>query len=113
MKNRIVIYLAITYVLGSYPSPTVASPLQGDKLQSEFETMTHGFDGRVGICAQDEGGLACVNGDQRFSLQSVMKLLVALAVLDAADHLGWHLDEEIIVRKEDLSLYVQPSFWHW
>jgi beta-lactamase class A len=108
MKNRVLISAAITCALGSQPGPTIAAPLQKDKLQIEFQTLTRGFDGRVGICAQDETGLACAKGDQRFSLQSVMKLLVGLAVMDAVDHRGWRLDEEIVVRKEDLSLYVQP-----
>jgi beta-lactamase class A len=108
MKNRVLISAAITCALGSQRGPTIAASLQKDKLQIEFQTLTRGFDGRVGICAQDETGLACANGDQRFSLQSVMKLLVGLAVMDAVDHRGWRLDEEIVVRKEDLSLYVQP-----
>lgn len=108
MKNRVLISAAITCVMGGHPDPTVAAPLQKDKLQIEFRTLMRGFDGRVGVCARDEAVLACVNGDQRFSLQSVMKLLVGLAVMDAVDHRGWHLDEEIVVRKEDLSLYVQP-----
>src|ERR1700728_3382940 len=89
MKNRVLISAAITCALGSQPGPTIAAPLQKDKLQIEFQTLTRGFDGRVGICAQDETGLACANGDQQFSLQSVMKLLVGLAVMDAVDHRGW------------------------
>jgi beta-lactamase class A len=97
----------ITCVLG-HPGQTVAAPLQKNKLQAEFQALVQGFDGRVGICAQDETGSVCVNGDQRFSLQSVMKLLVGLAVMDAVDNRGWHLDDKIVVRKEDLSLYVQP-----
>jgi beta-lactamase class A len=52
--------------------------------------------------------MACVNGDERFSLQSVMKLLVSLAVMDAVDHRGWNLNERVLVHKENLSLYVQP-----
>ena len=46
MKNRILIYVAIACVLDSCPSQTVAGPI-GSKLQSSFDTLTHGFDGRV------------------------------------------------------------------
>lgn len=41
-------------------------------------------------------------------MQSVMKLLVGVAVLDAVDNQSWRLDEEVVIKKQDLSLYVQP-----
>jgi beta-lactamase class A len=50
----------------------------------------------------------CARGDERFSLQSVMKLLVAVAVLDRVDRGEWRLTDEVIVRRQDLSLHVQP-----
>lgn len=77
-------------------------------LQTQFGNLTAGFSGRVGICVQDESGATCINGDQRFALQSVMKLLVSIAVMDAVDRRGWHTDDPVLVRKQDLSLYVQP-----
>lgn len=85
-----------------------AGPLRKENLQAEFESLTAGFDGRVGLCAQDQTGAVCVNEDQRFSLQSVMKLIVAVAVMDAVDHGRWRLDEQVVVHRKDLSLYVQP-----
>jgi beta-lactamase class A len=77
-------------------------------LQREFEHLTGDFKGRVGVCARDAHGTACVNGQGRFPLQSVMKLLVAYAVVDGAERGAWRLDEAVIVRPQDLSLYVQP-----
>jgi beta-lactamase class A len=82
--------------------------LQIAELRAQLEQLQQGFDGRVGICVQDRSGAACVNGDQRYSMQSVVKLLVALAVMDAVDAGRWKLDDRVNVRKEDLSLYVQP-----
>jgi beta-lactamase class A len=82
--------------------------LQHQRLQEEFARLVRGFDGRVGICADDSAGLSCVNGDQRFPLQSVMKLLVGLAVMDAVDHRRLKLEDRVIIRKQDLSLAVQP-----
>jgi hypothetical protein len=52
--------------------------------------------------------VVCVNGDKRFSLQSVMKLIVGVAVMDAVDHGRWRLDEPVVVHRKDLSLYVLP-----
>ncbi len=37
-----------------------------------------------------------------------MKLVVSLPVLDAADHGRLHLDDEMVVHRQDLSLYVEP-----
>jgi beta-lactamase class A len=81
---------------------------QRAKLQSELDRLTRGFDGRVGICVQQKSVSACVNRNQRFPLQSVMKLLVGIATLDAVDRRGWTLNEKVIVSKQDLSLAVQP-----
>ncbi|MBC7804861.1 MAG: class A beta-lactamase [Akkermansiaceae bacterium] len=77
-------------------------------LIEKLKTLADGFDGRVGIGMQSAAGLVTVRGGERFSLQSVMKLMVAAAVMDAVDRRGWRLDTPILVRREDLSLYVQP-----
>jgi beta-lactamase class A len=37
-----------------------------------------------------------------------MKLLVGFAVMDAVDHRRWRLDDGVVIRKQDLSLAVQP-----
>lgn len=64
--------------------------------------------GSLGACVAGPGGTACVNGDRRYSMQSVMKLLVAMAAFDAADRGALPIDGEVVVRRQDLSLYVQP-----
>ncbi len=70
--------------------------------------MTKGFDALVGVCALGAKASACLRGAETFSLQSVMKLIVGVAVLDALDHQGWKLADSVIVRKQDLSLSMQP-----
>lgn len=77
-------------------------------LKQKLQVLADGFDGRVGIGVQSAVGMVSVRGGERFSLQSVMKLIVAATVMDAVDRRGWRLDESILVRREDLSLYVQP-----
>jgi beta-lactamase class A len=76
--------------------------------QKALDQLTSGFDGRVGACASTTQSTACVSGDQRFPMQSVWKLALAVAVLDAVDRGAWRLDEPIEVRRHDLSVYVQP-----
>ena len=85
-----------------------AGSLDTKTLQAEFREAASSFEGRVGVCAIDPAGKACFNGDHLFSLQSVMKLLVGMAVMDSVDNRGWRLDEPVTVTKQDLSLFVQP-----
>lgn len=99
--------IAVAFVLATIPTLLGAS-LQHQNLQEEFARLARNFDGRVGICAADHAGLSCVNAGERFPLQSVMKLLVGLAVMDAVDHGRWRLDDAVTIRKRDLSLAVQP-----
>jgi beta-lactamase class A len=82
--------------------------LQHKRLDQGLNQLTSGFPGRVGVCVLDKTGASCVHGGQSFSLQSVMKLTVSLAVLDAIDHQQLSLDDQVIVHRQDLSLYVQP-----
>ncbi len=78
-------------------------------LKQRLEALVQGKDGRVGICAQDQGGtMVCVRGEERFSLQSVVKLIVGAAVFDAADRGLADLKAPIVVKPENLSLSVQP-----
>jgi beta-lactamase class A len=101
--------LSLLLVLsGVYPVTTVARELDAPSLQQSFTTAVRGFDGRVGACAQASKRTACFHGDDRFSLQSVMKLVVGFAELDAVDAGRQRLDDKVIVRTGDLSLYVQP-----
>lgn len=65
-------------------------------------------EGSLGACIVEVQRTACVNGDRRYSMQSVVKLLVALATFDAADRGTLPIDGEVVVRREDLSVYVQP-----
>lgn len=81
--------------------------LQHQQLQRKLEGLTR-IDGRTGVCIQDAAGASCLHADERFSLQSVMKLIVAVAAMDAVDRGSWRLDKPVLVRRQDLSLFVQP-----
>ncbi len=80
-----------------------------EALRQELRVLADRHPGRVGICAQDEQSApVCVNGDERFPLQSVMKLVVGAAVMAAADGEQLSLNETVTIRREDLSVFVQP-----
>jgi beta-lactamase class A len=85
-----------------------AASLDTDALAKDLTQITSKFEGRVGVCVEAHGKPVCLNRDQRFSLQSVMKMLVGMAVLDAVDHNGWKLDDKVLVHRKDLSLFMQP-----
>ena len=103
--QRLICLIALVFVCALGFAP--AGSLDDAALQAQFTRLTEGFDGRVGICAMDATGQVCV-GSQHFSMQSVMKLIVGMAVMDAVDRDQLHLQDPIVVRREDLSLLVQP-----
>jgi len=105
---RFLLCIALALTFASIAEGARAGSLQHSELQQDFKTLAKGLDGRAGICALDATGAACVNGDQRFSLQSVMKLIAGLAVMDAAERGALKLDDAVIVHRQDLSLNVQP-----
>jgi beta-lactamase class A len=105
-NTLMLVFLAL--LVGVAAAIISAESLQHSMLEAELNRITRGFDGHVGICARDSAGFACVNGSQRFPLQSVTKLVVGLAAMDAVDHRGWRLDDTVVIRKQDLSLGVQP-----
>lgn len=94
----------------------VAAPLRADcraspaPLQQELSMIAQGFDGAVGI-AVSKAGCDWVVGerlDQFFPQQSVSKLWVSLAVLDAFDRGKIGLDDPLAIRPQDLTLFNQP-----
>lgn len=94
MAHNLKLGLLLLSTLGSHAfagSPSAAA---------RFEALAKSTDGRVGICALDTPGAApsCVNGDQNFSIQSVMKLVVTAAVMDAVDRGRLRLDDVIVVK---------------
>ena len=89
---------------------SVASAAQLDVvgLEKDLAALTKDFKGRVGVCVQSDRATACVRPDDKFAMQSVVKLMVGFAVMGAVDTQGWKLDTQVHVQRKDLSLYVQP-----
>lgn len=76
-----------------------------NELPAKLQRLVAASDGRIGICALELSAneATCVHGDQRFPLQSVMKLVVAAAVMDAVDRGRMRLDAIVVVKPQDTS----------
>lgn len=64
---------------------------------------------RVGVCVTlPAQAPVCINGDARFSLQSVVKLFVGAAMLDAIENGKFTLDQSVTLSRRDMSVYQHP-----
>jgi beta-lactamase class A len=86
---------------------TAAPPPALDAL---IGTLGQSFNGHVGIAVSsvDAGWTVSYNGHQRFPQQSVSKLWVAMAMLDAVDRGKLQLDTPVTIKRSDLTLFHQP-----
>lgn len=72
-------------------------------LVDRFVELARTSGGRLGVCAQavEGGGAEQLNGSERFAMQSVYKLPIAMAVLDQVDRKAIALDEKIPLQESD------------
>ncbi|MBX7056321.1 MAG: class A beta-lactamase [Pyrinomonadaceae bacterium] len=80
-------------------------PLKPDAdLQKQLEAIAADAKGKVGVAVLglETGESASINADQRFPMQSVYKLPIALTVLTAVDAEKFALDEQIGFSVEDM-----------
>ena len=78
--------------------------------QAELERLVSSYGEPVGIAVTDitDGWMAKVAGDETYPQQSVSKLWVALAVMQAVDQGSLNLDQWVVMRPEDRSVFYQP-----
>ncbi|HEY3695213.1 serine hydrolase [Phenylobacterium sp.] len=88
------------------PAPAPAA------LQAEITALAAGYGEPVGIAVSDveAGWTAQALGDVDFPQQSVSKLWIALTLLDQVDHGAYRLEDPVVMRIEDLSVFYQPIF---
>ncbi|THD60383.1 serine hydrolase [Phenylobacterium sp.] len=86
-----------------------APPAPAD-LQATLERIAAGYGEPVGIAVSDvsAGWMAEVGGEETYPQQSVSKLWVALAVLQAVDDRRLSLDQTVVMHQEDRSVFYQP-----
>jgi beta-lactamase class A len=79
-------------------------------LQEQVEALAKGFDGEVGVAVKDlgSGWTAAWSPERAFPQQSVMKVWLAVAVLDRVDRGELSLDDTLLLGPEDLSVHHQP-----
>jgi len=76
--------------------------------QRELDQADAAVDGRLGACVGTGGRLACNRGQERFAMQSVIKLLVAVAMFRQVDRGEIALDDKVTVSRSDISVGIQP-----
>ncbi|MEG3083340.1 serine hydrolase [Sphingomonas sp. PB2P12] len=91
------------------PLPRALRPAPAS-LVNAISELHSGFQGRAGIAvrAVDDGWTVEAGGRQLLPQQSVSKLWVAMTVMDLRDRGRIRLDEPIVVRPQDLTLFHQP-----
>jgi beta-lactamase class A len=99
------------------PPPTLAStpsivprPQPSADLLNAIQALGGAFKGKAAISVRDvdEGWTISFAGDAMMPQQSVSKLWVAIAVMDAVDRGTLSLADPVVVRRRDLTLFHQP-----
>lgn len=106
----LVVAPALTLTACATAPASSADPRPPRALVEELGRLGRGFDGRVGIAVEDvrSGWIAAYDGETLYPQQSVSKLWTALTLFDAVDRHALALDEPILVRREDMSVFNQP-----
>src|SRR5262249_50643080 len=80
------------------------------ELQAQLSEVVARYKEPVGVAVTDvaQGWTAEVDGQGRYPQQSVVKVWVALAVMDAIDRGALQLDQPVLLRPEDRSVFYQP-----
>lgn len=97
-------------LLSLTPAAAGAGSLDLPAVQRSLSEISSRADGRFGACVREvaTGREACVRGGERFPMQNVVKLPIAVAVLAAVESRVFRLDEPILIRRSDLSVLHQP-----
>ena len=96
------------------PAPASSAPPEGviadPAFAARIAALGRAFDGDVGIAVRDvhAGWTASWNGDELFPQQSVSKLWVAIAVMDAIDRGTMRLEDPYTVTNADMTVFHQP-----
>ena len=99
-------YAAAEPLLAPTPRREAVDPI----LASRIEALGRGFPGQVGIAVRDvhDGWIASWNGDKLMPQQSVSKLWVAVALMDAVDGGRLRLTDPVTVTAADMTVFHQP-----
>jgi beta-lactamase class A len=90
-----------------YPTRRPEPPPQ---LAERLQALASAWGEPVGVAVSDVGSgwIAAVDGDSPYPQQSVSKLWVAVAALDAVDRGELSLEQEVVFEEADRSVFSQP-----
>jgi beta-lactamase class A len=91
-------------------APVRPVPTAPPYLRDRIDELGHGFNGRVGIAVRaiDDGWSTGWKADELYPQQSVSKLWVSIAAMDAVDKGRVSLDDRVTLTRSDLTLFHQP-----
>jgi beta-lactamase class A len=94
----------------SAAAPARKTPPAPQYLADRIDELGRGFDGRIGIAVKsiDDGWETGWKDHELYPQQSVSKLWVSIAVLDAVDRGEVKLDDPVTLTRDDLTLFHQP-----
>jgi beta-lactamase class A len=92
------------------PRATRLAPVAPPYIRDRINELGRTFDGRVGIAVRsiDEGWMTGWKADELYPQQSVSKLWVSIAAMDAVDKGKVSLDDKVTLTRDDLTLFHQP-----
>jgi beta-lactamase class A len=93
------------------PKPAVRpAPPAPQSIRDRIGDLGRSFDGRVGIAVRsvDDGWAIGWKADELYPQQSVSKLWVSIAAMDAVDKGRVSLDDQVTLTRGDLTLFHQP-----
>lgn len=83
-------------------SPQIAN------LEAQIKDIEEASKGRLGVAILSEKGEFYARKSERFSIQSVMKLVVSMTALDLVDQGQWKPGKKFIFSRNEASVSVQP-----
>jgi len=91
-------------------APARPAPAAPPYLRDRIDELGRGFNGRVGIAVRsiDDGWSTGWRADELYPQQSVSKLWVSIAAMDAVDKGKVSLDDRVTLSRSDLTLFHQP-----
>jgi beta-lactamase class A len=91
-------------------APARPAPAAPPYLRDRIDELGRGFNGRVGIAVRsiDDGWSTGWRADELYPQQSVSKLWVSIAAMDAVDKGKVSLDDRVTLTRSDLTLFHQP-----
>src|SRR5213075_2688000 len=92
------------------PAPVVHAAPAPQYIRDRIQELGRTFDGRGGIAVRsvDDGWSTGWKADDLYPQQSVSKLWVSIAALDAVDRGRIRLDDKVTLTRDDLTLFHQP-----